>query len=301
MDHLVLGIGYQCGEYEATQNEWRQHGIEFDFADDFGQAMQKLSERDYVCVAVCSDCLPHDDIDALRKVRAIPIVVLPAEFNAAQRYECCNYDHGNCIALDDGEECICVQSISYSMLCKWFRSAVLLLPLDKGLGTALLFRDEMKRCVTCGQPFRPGSNRAKYCSVCATQAHRQQKAASGRRRRANRIGTPERGPTVDNLKRKSPDFMGVSNAPPAGGRHKSLFSRRNALLIVHTDLGSPRLASPRLGFQDAAKQTLWTRHLGTFRARQARRELTAKNTSPLRSTLPMWAKSTSRSRLGGTP
>lgn len=152
MDHLVLGIGYQCGEYEATQNEWRQHGIEFDFADDFGQAMQKLSERDYVCVAVCSDCLPHDDIDALRKVRAIPIVVLPAEFNAAQRYECCNYDHGNCIALDDGEECICVQSISYSMLCKWFRSAVLLLPLDKGLETALLFRDEMKRCVTCASP-----------------------------------------------------------------------------------------------------------------------------------------------------
>ena len=43
---------------------------------------------EYVCVAVCSDYLPHDDIDALRRVRAIPIVVLPAEYNAAQRYEC---------------------------------------------------------------------------------------------------------------------------------------------------------------------------------------------------------------------
>ena len=30
-------------------------------------------------------------------------------------HECCNYIAGNCIALDDGEECICVQSISYSI------------------------------------------------------------------------------------------------------------------------------------------------------------------------------------------
>jgi hypothetical protein len=29
------------------------------------------------------------------------------------RQECCNYDDGNCIALDDGDECVCVQSISY--------------------------------------------------------------------------------------------------------------------------------------------------------------------------------------------
>ena len=110
--------------------------------------------------------------------------------------ECCNYDHGNCIALDDGEQCVCVQSISYSLLCKWFRMAVL--PLDKGLEIALLFRDEMKRCIICGQPFRPGSNRAKYCTDCAAQAHRQQKTASERQRRANRARVPERGPAVDN-------------------------------------------------------------------------------------------------------
>ena len=38
---------------------------------------------------------------------------------------CCNYDHGNCLALDDGEPCVCVQGISYSLLCNWFRNAVL--------------------------------------------------------------------------------------------------------------------------------------------------------------------------------
>lgn len=119
----------------------------------------------------------------------LPVMTYP-QYRKARKlvHECCNYDHGNCIALDDGEECICVQSISYSLLCKWFRVAVL--PLDKELETALLFRYEMKRCILCGQPFRPGSNRAKYCPACAAQAHRRQKAASERRR----ISNPRRRP-----------------------------------------------------------------------------------------------------------
>ena len=33
-------------------------------------------------------------------------------------HECCNYCNGNCLLLDDGEECVCVQSISYSLLCR---------------------------------------------------------------------------------------------------------------------------------------------------------------------------------------
>lgn len=44
-----------------------------------------MSKWEYVCIAVCSDFLPHDDIDALRRIWAIPIVVLPAEYDAAQR------------------------------------------------------------------------------------------------------------------------------------------------------------------------------------------------------------------------
>ena len=57
------------------------------------------------------------------------------QYRRARRlvHECCNYDCGHCIALDDGEECVCVQSISYSLLCRWFRAAVL--PLDRELET----------------------------------------------------------------------------------------------------------------------------------------------------------------------
>ena len=31
---------------------------------------------------------------------------------------CANYDDGNCLLLDDGEPCICPQTISYSLLCR---------------------------------------------------------------------------------------------------------------------------------------------------------------------------------------
>ena len=66
---------------------------------------------------------------------------------------------------DDGEECVCVQSISYSLLCRWFRASVL--PQDKELETALFHRMNAKRCAVCRALFTPGSNRAKYCPECA--------------------------------------------------------------------------------------------------------------------------------------
>ena len=96
-------------------------------------------------------------------------------------HECCNDHNGKSIILDNGEECVCVQSISYSLLCKWFRCAVL--PLDKPLETALLFREELKRCVVCGQSFLPGSNRAKYCRECAARMKRKHATERKRKQR----------------------------------------------------------------------------------------------------------------------
>ena len=87
-------------------------------------------------------------------------------------HECCNYCDGNCLLLDDGEECVCVQSISYSLLCRWFRAAVL--PLDAALYAEISkSRDEVKRCAVCGAVFTPKSNRAKYCPDCAVRMRRK--------------------------------------------------------------------------------------------------------------------------------
>ena len=44
----------------------------------------------------------------------------------------CNYENGNCLLLDDGEPCCCIQEIScYGIYCNYFLKAVL--PVDKKL------------------------------------------------------------------------------------------------------------------------------------------------------------------------
>ncbi len=102
--------------------------------------------------------------------------------NALIRRECCNYEDGNCIVLDDGDTCTCPQIVSFSVCCKWFRWAVL--PLD-GTLEAEIFRDkDLKRCAVCGRVFVPKSNRAKYCPDCAARVHRRQKTESERKRRS---------------------------------------------------------------------------------------------------------------------
>ena len=60
---------------------------------------------------------------------------------------CANYDDGNCLLLDDGEPCVCPQTISYSLLCRYFRNAVL--PADKEL-YAEIFKQRTYRCAECG-------------------------------------------------------------------------------------------------------------------------------------------------------
>lgn len=102
--------------------------------------------------------------------------------NALIRKTCCNYDNGNCIALDDGEECVCPQTISYSVLCKWFRSAIL--PADKALYNEIMRPRDIRRCAVCGKTFYSVSNNAKYCEACAKNVQRKQKAAYARKRRS---------------------------------------------------------------------------------------------------------------------
>ena len=85
-----------------------------------------------------------------------------------------NYDLGNCLALDDGEPCVCVQGISYSLLCNWFRNAVL--PADHELLADVMRERPGKCCAVCGKPVYSSSNRAKYCPACAKQERRKQDA-----------------------------------------------------------------------------------------------------------------------------
>lgn len=63
----VLGVGYAYNEYEVTAGRWKEFEIEFDYADNIKQAAAMLSFKEYICVAICSDVIPQDDLDILRQ------------------------------------------------------------------------------------------------------------------------------------------------------------------------------------------------------------------------------------------
>ena len=79
-------------------------------------------------------------------------------------HSCCNYDGGNCLALDDGEACRCSKHFLFGTL-QMVSAAIL--PTDKKLEAALYYRLGAKHCAACIALFLPGSNRAKFCPSCA--------------------------------------------------------------------------------------------------------------------------------------
>lgn len=93
--------------------------------------------------------------------------------NALVKKECCNYDEGNCLLLDDGETHCCPQLISFSLLCQYFRRAVL--PLNPELEDRILnpYKTTSK-CVECGRTFKKNSNSHKYCDICASIIRKKQ-------------------------------------------------------------------------------------------------------------------------------
>ena len=93
--------------------------------------------------------------------------------NALIKRLCCNYDNGNCIRLDDGDPCVCVQ---------WFRSTVL--PADKDLYIELSKPKNTRICQNCRKPYEAANNKFKYCPVCRKIVIRKQKANYIRKRRS---------------------------------------------------------------------------------------------------------------------
>ena len=104
--------------------------------------------------------------------------------NSLIRQQCSYYDCGNCLYLDRGEEVVCVQSISYSVNCKFFRHIVLEAREGAVLKAELFKKDALRKCAVCKTAFSSTSNNAKYCKDCAANVQRKQKAAHARKRRS---------------------------------------------------------------------------------------------------------------------
>ena len=70
---------------------------------------------------------------------------------------CCNFLDGDCLLLDG----VCPEHISRSLLCRWFRRAVL--PQQPKLEQAILSPKKLRRCEVCGTGILARSGRTKYC------------------------------------------------------------------------------------------------------------------------------------------
>ena len=84
---------------------------------------------------------------------------------------CANFDGSNCLLLDDGDPCLCPQLITSSLICKYFRAAVL--PAEQELSASICQAPLTRRCCLCGTPIFSTSNAAKYCPSCAVRERRR--------------------------------------------------------------------------------------------------------------------------------
>ena len=100
------------------------------------------------------------------------------------RQLCANYDRGCCLLLDDGETCVCPQSITNALVCRYFKAAVL--PDDLELWAELTGSSRSRRCARCGTAFVPTGSRAVYCPKCSTMRERERKAVWARKNRVER-------------------------------------------------------------------------------------------------------------------
>ena len=131
---------------------------------------------------------------------------------------CCNFSGGDCLLLDG----VCPQHISRSLLCRWFRRAVL--PQQPKLEQAILSSKKLRRCEVCGKGILARSGRTKYCPACAKEVHRQQKAKSARKRRSG----------VDNLGAKSPSMASIPAPLKPRGNTISLAALKLNSICLHS-------------------------------------------------------------------
>ena len=88
MKYNVLGIGYLSCEHDVERAEWMKYGVVFDFAESISQAIEKLRQREYICIVIRTEQITHNEIKALREIRPTSTVILPPTYSVAEAHVC---------------------------------------------------------------------------------------------------------------------------------------------------------------------------------------------------------------------
>ena len=91
MKYTALGIGYPPQERDAERSEWTGYGLDFDFATSVEEAKSMLQRGNYVCVAIRAHDIGPEEVFALRQVKAIPMIILPPCYSAAEAHMCAHF------------------------------------------------------------------------------------------------------------------------------------------------------------------------------------------------------------------
>ena len=130
---------------------------------------------------LCSTMMENEPISKSSSDHA-PIHMTEGQARKVHRLvkkQCCNYYAGDCILLD----CPCPHLITRSLICKWFRDAIL--PSDSLLlHEVMRIQGSHRLCVICKAPYIPSGNRNKYCPSCAKHVRRQKQREYMRHKRA---------------------------------------------------------------------------------------------------------------------
>lgn len=90
-NHKVLGLGYAPSEYDVERFEWGKYTVSFDFAESVDQAVEKLRQQEYICVAVRSNQITYEEICKLRQAEMVPVIILPPYYSAEEAHICARF------------------------------------------------------------------------------------------------------------------------------------------------------------------------------------------------------------------
>lgn len=85
MSTQILGIGYLPSEHKAVRHEWQRYGVDFRFTDSLAAAVLMLGKHDFSGISVFGDCLSGAELDVLRSLSSLSIVLMSADCSVEDR------------------------------------------------------------------------------------------------------------------------------------------------------------------------------------------------------------------------
>ena len=111
----ILGLGYVPSEQSEERSFWSKYDIIFDFAKDISDAVEQLKRQEYICIAIRSAQITHEDLCRLRQLSMIPTIILPQICSIEEVHTCADFSAIH-YARAAGQGAIAMQGAGESLL-----------------------------------------------------------------------------------------------------------------------------------------------------------------------------------------